>query len=161
MKYPVNRYNSRKLQDILFTVNDPRIKIDKYSGCWLWQQCCDRDGYGVAWYKGKNIKAHQAFYTHATGKSIVGRHLHHRCQIKKCCNPDHLKRLRPAKHNSLEKKVLSSRIVRQIRFDYGKHSLNGKGRSHKSVSMQALADKYNVCSTTIYHVVSRKGYKNV
>lgn len=160
----INRWNKDDYE--LFTIKDPRIKISTkhfYKGtpCWEWLQALDKEGYGVAWFKGTVLKAHQAFYYVNIGKVQIGTQLHHRCEYKRCCNFSHIKTMSSKKHNQLHKRVLSKRIVRKMRKEYGIHSTNGEGRSHKNVSMQSLADKYDVCLATVYKVISKRGYINV
>lgn len=63
------------------------ITPEPNSGCWLWLEKLDKDGYGEY----RNDKAHRfifRFYNPAV--SIEKKLLHHRCRTKSCVNPDHM-----------------------------------------------------------------------
>lgn len=61
------------------------------NGCWLWQAAKDRDGYGHFWpHWQKVMRAHRWSYEYHVGPIPEGLTLDHLCQVKACCNPDHL-----------------------------------------------------------------------
>lgn len=61
------------------------------SGCWLWLNSVDRDGYGVIVVKGiHGKKAHRIAYQAANGEIPAGACVCHRCDTPRCVNPDHL-----------------------------------------------------------------------
>lgn len=67
-------------------------KVDKGdgSGCWLWV-ASTTSGYGQIGVDGDVLLAHRIAYemTHGIG-SAAGLVVRHRCDVRRCCRPDHL-----------------------------------------------------------------------
>lgn len=76
------------------------VFICEYSNCWLWQGYVQH-GYGRVGFKGKNSRVHKVVYTCLIGEVKSGFDLHHRCQNKHCCNPEHLMPLPRGEHSKL------------------------------------------------------------
>ena len=60
-------------------------------GCWLWTGSISSTGYGNLYLQGKVVNAHKACYEHYEGEVPKGLELLHRCDIRNCVNPSHLK----------------------------------------------------------------------
>lgn len=64
------------------------------SGCWLWTQTVDKDGYGVLAYRvaGKKatVRAHRASFMAFVGEIQRGLFVCHKCDVPGCVNPSHL-----------------------------------------------------------------------
>lgn len=65
-----------------------RVYVAK-DGCWQWTQARTADGYGRAWYEGKNHKAHRLVYSRMVDDP-EGFIIHHTCHNPSCVNPEHL-----------------------------------------------------------------------
>jgi len=68
-----------------------RITVDD-NGCWLWNGAKFKSGgYGAIRIAGKTLRLHVFIFEILVGPVPEGMQLHHRCEVKRCCNPDHLK----------------------------------------------------------------------
>jgi hypothetical protein len=72
-----------------------RSVVDHATGCWLWQLSLDGGGYGrlSTWLVGgvrQTLGAHRAAWEAINGAVPDGLHVLHHCDVRRCCNPDHL-----------------------------------------------------------------------
>lgn len=66
------------------------VKIDA-NGCWLWQGCKNRNGYGKVAFKGtSHFIASRASYEIFNGSIEEDKFICHTCDVPSCVNPDHL-----------------------------------------------------------------------
>lgn len=78
-------------------------RVDNFTGCWLYQGSTNNDGYGQVWAKANHNlhltgrSAQSAFLIHIVsfvaqhGRDVTpGRHVSHRCDNRRCFNPEHL-----------------------------------------------------------------------
>lgn len=61
------------------------------NGCWIWQGQKTYNGYGQTSYRSKTLILHRKMFQVAKGVTL-GRweYACHSCDVKLCCNPDHL-----------------------------------------------------------------------
>lgn len=61
------------------------------NGCWLWQGFLSHKGYGLTAYRGRNPSVHRTMFQIVHGVSLrTEQFVCHRCDVRRCCNPDHL-----------------------------------------------------------------------
>lgn len=67
-----------------------RVTIDE-NGFWLWNGTKTPTGYGTIDYKSSSMNVHRAAYqAHFRVKLETEQYVLHRCDVRNCCNPDHL-----------------------------------------------------------------------
>ncbi len=59
-------------------------------GCWIWTGAHGARGYGSVSHNGKRWSSHRLIYTLLRGKIPHGAIMRHSCDVRLCCNPDHL-----------------------------------------------------------------------
>jgi len=74
------------------TYIEARVERITESGCWIWTNCLDSLGYGSFRRKFRGItqRAHRAAWKAYKGEIPTGLYVLHRCDIRSCCNPEHL-----------------------------------------------------------------------
>lgn len=72
--------------------------------CWIWHNQTGR-GYGAIKINGVFMAAHRFIYEKHVGLIPDGYHLHHKCEIKNCVNPAHMKPLSVVDHERLHPNV--------------------------------------------------------
>lgn len=86
------------------TVLGDRIDPNGSGGCWLWTGGVDAAGYGVhqaymSGLSGGTKMVHRIVYQILVGEIPEGYHLHHRCGVRACVNPQHLEPMSPSEHS--------------------------------------------------------------
>ena len=75
---------TRRIEDVLsnYAIAD--------NGCWNWLGVKNKDGYGLACYKGVVIRAHRLSYLNHVGLAESEKLVLHKCDNRLCMNPEHL-----------------------------------------------------------------------
>jgi hypothetical protein len=103
----------------------PPYEVDERTGCWNWRGKLDKDGY-------PSKRQHRRFYESKHGPIPEGLTIDHRCENRRCVNPDHLEPLtltencRRGKQTKLTVEQVARikadpRHPRDIAPDYGVH----------------------------------------
>lgn len=143
-------------------------RVDSSAGtelCWPWTGSRSKKGYGLLPWKGAPRMAHRFAWALEHG-AMPGMDVLvcHRCDNPPCCNPKHLflgsasdnqrdsvskgRRAHLVGDRALRGPILSSADVIQIR----------EARS-RGASLQELAERYGVCTTTISHAGTGRNWK--
>lgn len=64
---------------------------DDGDDCWEWEASVDHRGYGQFWLNGEVVRAHRTAWILLFGDIPEGLMVLHKCHIRRCCNPSHLK----------------------------------------------------------------------
>ena len=69
------------------------VKVEKKSNeeCWMWTAGTSPQGYGIFWDGRRNVSAHVHAYRLAYGPVPLGLQIDHRCGVRACVNPEHLR----------------------------------------------------------------------
>lgn len=67
-------------------------------GCLLWTGKINNRGYGVFWWRGRDVYAHRAAWEMERGPVPEGMQLDHRCRVRNCVNVEHLEPVTPSEN---------------------------------------------------------------
>lgn len=129
------------------------------AGCWEWQLSTGAYGYGVCFRNKRCWRAHRLAYTTFIGPIQDNLLICHKCDNRRCVNPDHL--FLGTAHDNMQDMILKGRArvptgdrhVASKLTDYQCSEvvrLNGTGQySHRQ-----LATMFGVCQATIWAITS-------
>ena len=145
-------------------------KVDKGSGCWLWQGTRDSSGYGMVTIlkpRRTTTKAHRMAWTLTNGPIPDGLLVCHHCDTPQCVRPDHLF-LGTAKDNAHDKMAKGRLRVGHVKGEQcGRAKLTEAAVRDIRASVAAgtrqvrMAEKYNVSPMTICDIVHGRRWKHV
>lgn len=133
-------------------------KMDKSGDCWLWTSNRLTNGYGQFTIKGRSkspILTHRFAYELTYGPIPKGMHVCHKCDVKLCCNPDHLFLGTPA--DNANDCVRKGRRVCKLTMEQIENIYREYQES--DIPFAALARKYGVSYPTIIRHVRRREYQ--
>jgi len=91
-------------------------KVDPLSGCHIWQRSTKPNGYGQLTFRMRRLMAHRVAWIARHGPIAKGLEVCHRCDERRCCNPDHLY-LGSHAENMAEMKA-KRRALRRLPLDF-------------------------------------------
>lgn len=119
--------------------------------CWIWQKTQAGEGYGFAQRNGQRTMAHRFYYEQYVGPVPKGADIHHRCEVKLCVNPAHLKPVTRTVHACLLEDPRSKLTIDDVRAI----------RAARGFSRRALARKFGVHHQTIGNILDGISWKGV
>jgi len=147
-------------------------EIQKKNGCWEWQGLLNPSGYGETTCHENNKKehAHRVSYRIFKGEIPEEIYVCHKCDNRKCINPDHLF-LGTAKDNMQDAK--NKGRLDHVKLFAPKGEKNGSSKLNDEkvreirkeielgVRCTVIARKYGVGSTVIYYIRDGKAWSHV
>jgi len=138
----------------------PKPFEDRYipepmSGCFLWLQCLDKDGYAKFGLNGKTMKGHRYSFELTKGPIPTGLELRHTCHNKCCVNPNHLL---PGTHaENMRDEVVAGKTI--DRSPKGEDSVASKLTEKQVLDIfkdtryqYVIANEYNVGKTAVWRI---------
>lgn len=143
-----------------------RVDRNSETGCWEWTGPIHPHGYGQdAVHEGgktRSYRAHRFAYANLVGPIPAGMVLRHRCDVRRCVNPDHLEpgthaqnmrdcveRGRHWSQKDEDRRRLTKAMVQQIRILYARSLPSAFGTKSNPYSILNLAKLYGVESETV------------
>jgi HNH endonuclease len=128
---------------------------DKQTGCWEWRGAKGTHGYGVInlGRAGQGVRtAHRVSWELSHGPIDGGLHVLHRCDNRRCVNPDHLflgtnqenirDAARKGRHHRLKLKTVDVERIRDIRCT-------------TNLSLREIGKHFGVTADTVRRVLSK------
>lgn len=128
------------------------IKVSPDTSCWLWQLGKGSFGYGQIRYRKRLYRTHRAAYTAFNGEIPEGAIVRHTCDVRSCCNPDHL--LLGTQQDNMVDMVQRQRSTSQLTWEIVKNI-----RKETKMSYRELALKYGVSKSTAYNIRNNKTWR--
>jgi len=135
------------------------------NGCFIWQKSLDPDGYGLTHYKGVTKRAARLIYIlHNNYPNIEGQIVRHTCDVKACCNPDHLI-IGTLSNNALDARKnrkglkFNEQSVRVVLTGYYEVKEN-KNMLIKDF-IKIITKEYNCSAGTVHDIIYNRKWKDV
>ena len=133
--------------------------VDRTDACWNWTGALNSDGYG-SWGGPGADKAHRVAWRLANGEIPQGAHVLHRCDNRRCVNPDHL--FLGSNADNVADKMAKNRHLRGEATHAARlteddvRAIRADSRDNATIGRQ-----YGVTTTTIWQIKHRKRWQHV
>lgn len=137
--------------------------VEKTDSCWNWIGAIDKYGYGKIKIA-KNHRSHRYSYElHNNKKLNSSIHILHSCDNRKCVNPDHLKE--GTHKDNIMDMVNKNRHLKGSQIGTSKLHETDVVEIKKMILWNmpiiSIANKYNVCESTIGHIKYGRYWKHI
>ena len=137
---------------------ESKVTVDS-NGCWLWPARSPSDeNYGKTRINGKYYAAHRLAYLAYHGR-IGDKHVCHRCDVRRCCNPEHLF-LGTHADNMADMAAKDRSGVRELAAPAGKLTDEQvreiRDKHARGVPASWIADDFGIAASYVRDIVNRR-----
>ena len=151
-----NHLIKRKTKPTIDKFND---RVNKSGDCWEWEGFILPNGYGQLKEKGKNLYAHRFSYSYFKGEIPSGLYVLHKCDNRKCVNPDHLF-LGTAADNTADMDRKGRRVSKPGTQKISrKDAENIRILNSEGFGVSFLSEKYDLKPCTIRNIIAGRLWK--
>lgn len=126
-------------------------------GCWEWNGAINTSGYAWMFFDGRSRIASRVAWTLSKGEIPEGMMVLHRCDNRRCVNPDHL--FLGTNAENMADMVSKGRSPRS-RAKLSESSVK-EMRAVSGLSLEELAERYSVSASTVYQATTRRTWKHI
>jgi hypothetical protein len=136
------------------------LRVEKTESCWNWLGSTEKDGYGRLDIKYKHYRAHVFSWTLHNGPVPDGLFICHKCNNRRCVNPDHLYAGTP-KENAIDTMRSGNCAVGEGNGNSQLNETSVKAILNDERPYGKIAKDYGTTETTIYNIKNRKTWKHI
>lgn len=168
-----------------YTDDELRMRLEASSvkipecGCWIWNRGVDKDGYGQAARRHKNIRAHRLSWLLHRGPLEDGKVIMHLCDVPACVNPYHLEQVDPIVNNNDKMAKNRHRVISGEHHYLRRNpfSRNGDRSSRSKVTeiqaleirarfaqgefQKTLASEFGITRSAVSGIVTRRTFAHI
>ncbi len=131
-------------------------------GCWIWQGAVNTGGYGHIHIKKRVLRVHRLMYEAYKGPLRAGMCALHRCDRRRCANPDHL--FPGTRSDNMKDMIAKGRDRHLSGTDVKVSKLNWDDvrvirELAGTMSHHQIAKRFNMHHTTIGDVINNKTWR--
>ena len=141
---------------------EDKVIPEPNSGCHLWCAAGTNDGYGRIVRNGKLELSHRVAYELYTGKIPDGMCVLHRCDVRSCCNPDHL--FLGTHQDNMNDMITKGRKAILVGEDTARAKITEtmvRDIRKRLLKQIDYADRYGIHQTTISRIQLRISWKHI
>lgn len=130
------------------------------SGCLVWKDSGNGDGYARTKWNGVRYRVHRLAYILAIGPIPVGTLVLHRCDVRNCVNPEHLF-LGTVLHNNADRDRKGRQSKGEDRPAAKLSDVDVRAIRNDRRPERRIAAVYGIAPCTVHNIKSRKAWRHV